>query len=153
MINPSHHLVKLLKAVDWEQFQTFGETFSPGIGRLAISTRLMIALHYFKYTFDLSDADVLQGWIENQYWQHFSGMKYFEHKFPIHPSSTTRWPKRIGESGAKELLKQTIKAGLKLKAINATQLKRVNVDTTVQKRTFVSQQMPDFMIGLETVSK
>lgn len=135
MINPSHSLVKLSEVVDWDQLdQTFGKTFSPGRGRPAISTRLMIALHYFKYTFDLSDEDVLLGWVENPYWQYFSGMKYFEHKFPINPSSMTRWRKRIGEAGAEELLKQTIEAGLKLKAIKTTQLKRVNVDTTVQEK-------------------
>ncbi len=61
-------------------------------------------------------------------------MKYFEHELPIHPSSMTRWRKRIGEHGAEELLKQTIEAGLKLKAIKVTQLKRVNVDTTVQEK-------------------
>ena len=32
------------------------------------------------------------------------------------------------------MLKQTIEAGLKLKAIKKTQLKRVNVDTTVQEK-------------------
>jgi transposase, IS5 family len=53
---------------------------------------------------------------------------------PIHPSSMTRWRKRIGDGGAEELLKQTIEAGLKLKAVKATQLKRVNVDTTVQEK-------------------
>jgi len=46
----------------------------------------------------------------------------------------TRWRKRIGESGAQELLKQTIEAGLKLKAVKTTQLKRVNVHTTVQEK-------------------
>lgn len=135
MINPSHSLVKLSEVVDWEELdQTFGKTFNPGKGRPAISTRLMIALHYLKYTFDLSDDDVLQGWIENPYWQFFSGMKYFEHRFPIHSSSMTRWRNRIGDNGAEELLKQTIEAGLKLKAIKPTQLKRVNVDTTVQEK-------------------
>jgi transposase, IS5 family len=135
MINPGHSLVKLSKVVDWEKLdQTFGETFNPGKGRPAISTRLMISLHYFKYTFDLSDDDVLSGWVENPYWQYFSGMKYFEHKLPIHPSSMTRWRNRIGEDGAEELLKQTIEAGLRLKAIRKTQLKRVNVDTTVQEK-------------------
>ncbi|MGB3222951.1 MAG: IS5 family transposase [Desulforhopalus sp.] len=135
MINPSHSLVRLSKVVDWEKLdETFGGTFCPEKGRPAISTRLMVALHYFKYTFDLSDEDVLVGWVENPYWQYFSGMKHFEHKLPIHPSSMTRWRKRIGEAGAEELLKQTIEAGLKLKAVKATQLKRVNVDTTVQEK-------------------
>ena len=135
MINPGHSLVKLSNVVDWEQLdKTFGETFNLGKGRPAISTRLMIALHYFKYTFDLSDDDVLSGWVENPYWQYFSGMKHFEHKLPIHPSSMTRWRNRIGEKGAADLLKQTIEAGLKLKAVKPTQLKRVNIDTTVQEK-------------------
>ena len=45
-----------------------------------------------------------------------------------------RWRKRIGDAGAEQLLKQTIEAGLKLKAIKQFQLKRVNVDTTVQEK-------------------
>lgn len=135
MINPGHSLVKLSEVIDWEKLdQTFGKSFNPEKGRPAISTRLMIALHYFKFTFDLSDDEVLAGWIENPYWQHFSGMKYFEHTPPIHSSSMTRWRKRIGEAGATELLKQTITAGLKLKAVKPTQLKRINVDTTVQEK-------------------
>ena len=135
MINPSHSLVKLSEVVNWDQLnQTFGESFNSEKGRPAISTRLMIVPHYFKYTFDLSDVDVLHGWVENPYWQCFSGMKHFEHKLPIHPTSMTKCRNRIGESGAEELLKQTIEAGLKLKAILTTQLKRVNVDTTVMEK-------------------
>jgi IS5 family transposase len=61
-------------------------------------------------------------------------MKWFEHKMPIHPSSMSRWRKRTGDAGAEELLKQTIEAGLKLKAVKTFQLKRVNVDTTVQEK-------------------
>jgi len=61
-------------------------------------------------------------------------MKFFEHEPPIDPSSMTRWRKRIGEAGAKELLKETIEAGLKIKAVKPIQLKRINVDTTVQEK-------------------
>lgn len=61
-------------------------------------------------------------------------MKYFEHEVPIEPSSMTRWRKRIGESGAETLLKETIEAGLRLKAVKVTQLRRINVDTTVQEK-------------------
>lgn len=46
----------------------------------------------------------------------------------------TRWGKRIGEAGAEEPLEQMIEAGLKLKAIKVTQLKRVSVATTVQEK-------------------
>jgi IS5 family transposase len=61
-------------------------------------------------------------------------MQWFEHEMPIHPSSMSRWRKRIGDAGAEELLKETIKAGLVLKAIKPHQLARVNVDTTVQEK-------------------
>ena len=36
--------------------------------------------------------------------------------------------------GAEKLLKETISAGLKLKIIKKSQLKRVNIDTTVQEK-------------------
>mgnify|MGYP001492475842 CR=1 FL=1 len=94
----------------------------------------MVALHYLKYTFNLSDEDVVEAWVENPYWQHFSGNQYFEHSKPIDPTSMTRFRNRIGEAGAEELLKETIAAGLKLKVITPNQLKRVNMDTTVQEK-------------------
>ena len=135
IIDPGHGLVKLGNVVDWDRLEeVFGSTYCPDNGRPAISTRLMVALHYLKYTHNLSDDDVVAGWVENPYWQHFSGMKWFEHKVPIHPSSMSRWRKRIGDAGAEQLLKQTIEAGLKLKAVKPHQLKRVNVDTTVQEK-------------------
>jgi len=81
MINPSHSLVKLSKTIDWDKLdEVFGKSYCVDNGRPAISTRLMVSLHYLKYTFNLSDEDVLDGWVENPYWQHFSGMKYFEHE-------------------------------------------------------------------------
>jgi IS5 family transposase len=135
IIDPNHSLVKLAGAVDWDRLdEVFGSTYCPDNGRPAISTRLMVALHYLKYTHNISDDDVVAGWVENPYWQFISGMKWFEHKMPIHPSSMSRWRKRIGDSGAEELLKQTIEAGLKLKAVKTHQLKRINVDTTVQEK-------------------
>jgi len=95
IIDPGHSLAKLAKVVDWDQFEeVFGSTFCPDNGRPEISTRLMVALHYLKYAHNLSDEDVVAGWVENPYWQHFSGMQYFEHKMPIHPSSMWRWMKR-----------------------------------------------------------
>lgn len=135
IIDLRHSLTKLANVVDWERLdEVFGSTYCPNNGRPAISTRLMVALHYLKYTHNLSDDDVVAGWAENPYWQYFSGMKYFEHTLPIHPSSMCRWRKRIGDAGAEELLKETIEAGLKLKAVKVFMLKRINVDTTVQEK-------------------
>jgi len=135
IVDLAHPLVKLAHTVDWPGLEAaLGASYCEDNGRPAISTRLMVALHYLKYTFDLSDEDVVAGWVENPYWQYLSGMKHFEHRPPIDPSSMTRWRKRIGETGAEKLLKETIEAGLRLKAVKPSQLDRVNVDTTVQEK-------------------
>lgn len=135
IIDRGHGLVKLAEAVDWHRLdEMFGSTYCPDNGRPGVSTRLMVALHYLKYTHNLSDEEVVASWVENPYWQYFSGMKWFEHEVPIDPSSMTRWRKRIGEAGAEGLLRETLEAGLKIKAVKPHQLKRVNVDTTVQEK-------------------
>lgn len=135
IIDMNHSLVKLSRAVDWGRMEElFGATYCQNNGRPGVSTRLMVSLSYLKYAFNLSDEAVVDGWVENPYWQYLSGMKYFTHSAPIDPSSMTRWRKRIGEAGAEKLLGETIQAGLKLKAVKPFQLKRVNVDTTVQEK-------------------
>ncbi|ACL03018.1 transposase IS4 family protein [Desulfatibacillum aliphaticivorans] len=135
IVDPNHPLVKLSKAVNWDRLdEVFGETYCPDNGRPGVSTRLMVSLHYLKYTEDQSDEQVLKKWAENPYWQVLSGMKYFEHELPIDPSSMTRWRKRVGEAGAEELLKETIQTGLELGAVKWFQLNRINVDTTVQEK-------------------
>ena len=135
MVDRRHALVRLADEVDWARFEeAFGATYDDKVGRPGVPTRLMVALHYLKYAFDVSDEQVLAGWLENPYWQYLSGMKFFRHRLPIDASSMTRWRKRIGEAGAEELLQETIQAGLRLKLVKASQLERVNVDTTVQEK-------------------
>jgi hypothetical protein len=52
------------KAVDWDRLdEMFSKTFRPDNGRPAISTLLMVTLQYLKYTFDLSDDDVVAAWV------------------------------------------------------------------------------------------
>lgn len=94
----------------------------------------MVALHYLKYEHDLSDEDVVLHWLENPYWQHFSGERYFQHRLPIDASSMTRWRQRLGEAGAEQMLRETIAAGIRMGAIRSAELKRINVDTTVQTK-------------------
>jgi IS5 family transposase len=94
----------------------------------------MVALHFLKHQHDLSDEELVAKWVENPYWQFFSGMQFFSHKAPIDSSSMTRWRNRVGESGAESLLKATLEAGLKLQAIKPSDLSRVKVYTTVQTK-------------------
>lgn len=135
MIDLRHPLVKLAESIDWSRFdEQFGATYCEENGRPGIRTRLMVALTYLKYTHDLSDDDTVQGWVENPYWQYLSGARFFEHELPINPSSMTRWRKRIGEAGAEAMLSETIEVGKRLGFVKASQLTRINVDTTVQEK-------------------
>jgi IS5 family transposase len=135
LIDMNHPLVRLGLRIDWHSFEeTLGSTYHPSQGAPGISTRLMVALHYLKYQQDLSDEDVVSVWVENPYWQYFSGMRHFQHHLPIDPSSMTRWRKRLGEAGAEQMLRATLEAGIEMRVIGPAELKRINVDTTVQTK-------------------
>jgi IS5 family transposase len=102
LLNERHPLVKLAQQIDWRSFdEHVGTYYSEGTGRPATSTRLMVSLHYLKYTHDLSDEAVVRGWVENPYWQYLSGMEFFCHEPPVNPSSMSRWRSRVGEAGAR----------------------------------------------------
>ncbi len=134
IVNGQHPLVKLAHQIDWNAFDQKFKTHFADEGRPAIATRLMVALHYLKYTHDLSDEETVALWVENPYWQYFSGRQHFEHKLPIEPSSMTRWRKRIGVEGAEALLSQTITTAVKERYLKISQCQKVNVDTTVQTK-------------------
>ncbi|MBK7260955.1 MAG: transposase [Rubrivivax sp.] len=99
-----------------------------------LPTRLMASLLYLKHTFALSDEDTVERWIENPYWQHFSGERYFRHELPCDPSSLVRWRQRIGEAGCERLLAQSIEAARRGRVIKRASLDTVVLDTTVQPK-------------------
>ena len=134
IINPGHPIAQLAKQIDWSVFDQKFETQFSDEGRPAISTRLMVALHYLKYSHDLSDEETVARWVENPYWQYLSGRQFFEHKLPIDPSSMTRWRKRIGVEGAETLLSQTITTAVEQKYLKKSHCQKVSVDTTVQTK-------------------
>ena len=135
LVDAEHPLVKLGGKIDWAGFEVLlGTTYHATQGAPGVDTRLMVALHYLKYQHDLSDEAAVARWVENPYWQHFSGRQFFEHELPIDPSSMTRWRKRLGEAGAEAMLKATIDAAVAMKALRPSQVAHVNVDTTVQTK-------------------
>ena len=135
MINMNHELVILSKNIDWDNLEDeLSGLYQLENGRPGKPIRLMVSLHYLKYTYNLSDEEVISRWLENPYWQYFSGMKYFQTEFPIHPTSMIKFRKRLKDKDLEKLLQATIKSGIKLKVIKGTDLKRVNVDTTVMEK-------------------
>lgn len=136
MIDTRHELVKLAGLIDWDFFDREWATFFPSHqGRPVTSPRLVAGLMYLQHVFKLSDEAVVARWVENPYYQHFTGETFFQHRPPIDPSSLVRWRKRIGEEGVEWLLTKTIEAGRASGAISDKSLKRVAVDTTVMEKT------------------
>lgn len=134
-INLKHPLVKLADLIDWDRITAMcAARFQSGRGRPATSPRLIAGLLYLQHAFDLSDEDVVWGWVENPYWQVFTGETCLQTQPPIDPSSLTRWRRRLGEAGVEALLAATIAAGQRSGAVRRNSLKTVIVDTTVMPK-------------------
>jgi IS5 family transposase len=135
LLNPAHELVQLAQKIDWNRFEAaFVGGYSPDMGAPAKATRLMVGLQYLKYTFNESDESVVDRWVENPYWQSFCGYTHLQHQCPIHPTSMTRWRKRVGAGRLVELLQETIALAKREGHVSQRDLERVNVDTTVQEK-------------------
>ena len=135
LIDQRHELVRLAELIDWQAFSDqWSPQFTSTTGRPALPTRLMAALLYLKHAYALSDEEVVQRWIENPYWQHFSGEQYFRHELPCDPSSLVRWRARIGEAGCEWLLAHSIEAAKKAGVVKRASLDTVVLDTTVQPK-------------------
>jgi IS5 family transposase len=134
-IDLRHPLVQLAGLIDWQGFEVrFGKLYHPHLGRPGVSIRLMVGLCYLQHTFQLSDQEVVERWVENPYWQVFCGFDHLQLKLPIDPSSLVRWRRRIGQDGIERLLQETIAAATRGQAIKQQSLERVSVDTTVQPK-------------------
>ena len=135
LVSHEHPLYRLAEAIDWTRFESeLGPLYAEATGRPGLPTRLMVGLHYLKYLFDESDESVVEKWVENPYWQLFCGGAYFEHELPCHPTSLVRWRRRLGAAGVEKLLTETLSTAKREQALRDSEIKRVNVDTTVQEK-------------------
>jgi len=135
MIYTCHPLVRLSQQIDWTAFEKkFGSLYTPDFGRPGLPIRTMVGLTYLSRVYDLSDEAVVEMWLENPYWQYFCGYEYFQHQFPLDPSSLVRWRKRIGTAGMEFLLQQTLVTAQHNGQLTACHMDKINVDTTVQEK-------------------
>ncbi|QBG86245.1 IS5 family transposase [Xanthomonas oryzae] len=137
-IDLRHPLVQLRHRLPWSALE---QALSPRLpattatgGRPGLPVRLIAGLLYLKHAYNLSDEAVCERWLENPYWQFFTGEVVFQTCLPCDPSSLTRWRQRLGEAGMEELLAHTINTAHAMKAVDARELSRVIVDTTVQEK-------------------
>lgn len=135
LIDLRHPLVKLAEKIDWSRCEArLVGLYAAGVGRPGHPIRLMVGLQLLKHSHNLSDEEVVAGWIENPYWQHFCGEQYFRHDAPIDASLMTGFRKRIGQAGCEFILSLTVHAGLATRTVAPASLAVVNVDTTVQDK-------------------
>ena len=128
-INLNHELCILANKIDWEAVSEKFKGYYKNFGRPSVPIRKMVGLVLLKYMYNLSDENVVGRWIENPYWQYFTGEVHFQVEKPIDPSEFVHFRKRIGEKGAEELLKLSIDLFGK-----EAREKEVLIDTTVQEK-------------------
>lgn len=128
-LNPTNPLYKLSQRVPWSEFEeAFGELYATD-GRPAKPIRLMVSLLILKHVFNVSDERVVAAWVENPYWQFFSGMAVFQWKLPCDPTELVYFRKRIGEMGVELILRVSVQMQGKER-----ESETVILDTTVQEK-------------------
>jgi len=119
----------LADKIDWDTVCKDFSGYYKDFGRPSVPLRRMIGLVLLKYMNNLSDEVVVERWMENPYWQYFTGEVFFQTEKPFDPSEFVHFRKRIGEKGAERLLKLSIDLfGKEAKE------KEVLIDTTVQEK-------------------
>ena len=135
ILNRQHPLYRLADSIDWSLFdKEFGSLYVENFGRPGLPIRLLVGLHYLKHAFNVSDESVVERFLENPYWQYFCGFEYFQHEFPLDPTTLVKWRKRIGPKGMEKLLQVTLETAKTKEYVTEKHLERVNVDTTVQEK-------------------
>ncbi|WP_395077767.1 IS5 family transposase [Flavobacterium sp.] len=129
LINLGHPLVKLANEVSWDKMELEYQNLYSNQGRPSIPIRKIAGLLLLKEMFKESDESVVERWIENAYWQYFTGEEFFQTKQPFDPSEFVHFRKRLKEEGLEFLLSQSV--ALHPKAKNE---KEVQIDTTVQEK-------------------
>jgi len=129
LVNPRHSLYKLSRRIPWDELEKYFSKHYHHSGRPAKPIRLMVSLLILKQLYNLSDESIVERWVENPYYQFFSGETVFQWEFPCHPTDLVYFRKRIGKKGVEKILKVSIELHGK-KAHEA----EVLVDTTVQEK-------------------
>jgi len=128
-INLEHELCVLSKKLDWDLIENEFSVYYSEIGRPSVPIRRMIGLLLLKHIYNLSDEAIVDRWIENPYWQYFSGEKVFQTDKPFDPTEFIHFRNRIGKEGAEKLLKLSVQLFGK-----ESQEKEVLIDSTVQEK-------------------
>lgn len=133
IIDMRHELVQLAGRIDWTWLDNEIAPLYSEQGRPGIATRFVIGLLLLKHIHGLSDEEVCARWVENPYYQYFTGEEFFQHSFPHERSDLSHWRKRLGDK-LELLLAESLRIAHAAGALRSGDLARVTVDTTVQPK-------------------
>ena len=128
-INLTHELCILSEQIDWDSIEKEFSGYYSETGRPSVPIRRMVGLLLLKHIYNLSDEAMVDRWIENPYWQYFSGEKVFQTQKPFDPTEFIHFRNRIGKEGVEKLLKVSVQLFGK-----EAQEKEVLIDSTVQEK-------------------
>lgn len=128
-LSHQHPLYILANKIDWKMFEEAFKKHYSDEGRPAKPIRLMVGLLMLKHIRNLSDESVVEQWMENVYYQYFSGERSYACGVPCEASELVHFRNRIGEEGIELILKESIR-------VNGDDSNdpSVSVDTTVQEK-------------------
>lgn len=65
ILNLEHLLCKLTDLIDWDAIdKTFSDAYCENNGKPSQPIRRMVGLHYLKYTYNLSDEEIVNRWVK-----------------------------------------------------------------------------------------
>jgi transposase, IS5 family len=129
MLDPKNPLYRLSETIDWTEIEAELSPLYADFGRPAKPIRLMVGLNLLKHMFNLGDETVIKAWVENPYYQFFTGETVFQWKPPVASSDMVYFRKRIGTVG----LERILAASIQIHGESARE-EEVIVDTTVQEK-------------------
>lgn len=135
MLNPNHELVVLAKKLDWDDLERRFTGLYSTEGRPSIPVRVMVSLILLQRLKNVSDEEVVKQWVQNPYWQFFSGMTTFQWTIPCDPTELGKFRKRIGPEGAEQILAWSLGEHRRQ---NTVQASMVVIDSTVQEKNVMT---------------
>jgi Transposase domain (DUF772) len=105
-IDLKHPLVRLAQETDWRFFEAAIDPLYSEHGRPAGPVRFRVGLHILKHTFNLSDEEC-DRWVENPYFQYFTGEEYFPHALAT--TGMMRWRRGVSEQELARLLQDSLR--------------------------------------------
>lgn len=129
LLSTDHELVQLAEEVDWVWIEEQLASYYATSGRPSVPVRTMVGMLLLKHLFNESDESVLDRWVENPYWQFFTGEQFFQHQAPFDSTDFPKFRRRIGEQGMEKVLALTVKLHP-----GTEKEPEVQIDPTVQEK-------------------